>query len=66
MRQTIAGETDQSGRVVHEVRLEGDDVEIVTRKLDTDGRFAVNVTPKHARELAAALLIVAQGEEILH
>jgi hypothetical protein len=59
---TITSETAQSGMVSHEVERDGEDVEIITRKLDTVVRFAVNVTPAHARELAMALMEVAGNE----
>ena len=65
----IQSETDQSGRVSHEVKRDGDDVEIVMRR-EGGAWLGVNVTPEHARELAKALIeasghgpIIVKSEE---
>lgn len=65
--KTITGETDQSGRVVHTVERDWDDVTILVRwecataRLNRD--LAVNITREHARELAKALMECADEAE---
>lgn len=58
--KTITGETDQSGRVVHTVERDGDDVTISVRREASLARMSVNITREHARELAQALMEVAE------
>ena len=60
---TITSETARSGMVSHEVRMDGEDVEIVLRREAFPGAYvSVNVTPEHARELAKVLMEVAGSE----
>lgn len=65
--KTITGETDQSGVVRHTVERDGEDVRLVMRResddwvrLRLDGAIPVNITREHARELAMALMEVAE------
>lgn len=58
--KTITGETDQSGRVVHAVERDGDDVMVSVRGEAWASRLSVNITREHARELAMALMEVAE------
>jgi len=57
--KTITGETDQSGRVVHTVERDGEDVTISVQREASLASIVVNITREHARELAKALMEVA-------
>lgn len=61
--KTITGETDQSGVVRHTVELDGEDVRIVVRQENDAWPRAVNITRKHARELAKSLMDCADEAE---
>lgn len=61
--KTITGETDQSGRVVHTVERDGEDVRIVVRQENDAWPRAVNITREHARDLAMALMECADEAE---
>ena len=61
--KTITGETDQSGRVVHTVERDGEDVRIAVRWELWQQRLALNITREHARELAKVLMECADEAE---